>query len=142
MTDTTTLLTSSQYREATGLAERTLKRYLADGKIPGAIKDADGRWRIPAEAVPPTVGQPTARTEASAELVAHRQARRELEAQPTLMDVLARAAAYVDLETASRLLGVTEHAIRHNPEAFETQRWGERGSIVVPLRVIRQAAGL
>lgn len=140
MTDA--LLTTAQYREATGLAERTLKRYLADGKIPGASKDAEGRWRIPATAMPPVTGPAPVRTELSAELVAHRAARRELEAQPTLADVLARASAYVDLEQAARLLGVTEYAIRHNPDRFGVERFGPNGSMVVPLRIIREVAGL
>ena len=137
-------VTTNQYREATGLAERTLKRYLAQGKIPGALKDDDGRWRIPADAEPPVVGEtpPAQASEAQALILAQRAARRELEAQPTLADVIAREPAFVPLETAARLLGITAHAIRSNPQAFETQRWGERGSLVVPLRIIRQAAGL
>lgn len=45
------MLTVDQYAERTGRSVRQIRRYLADGRIPGAVSVA-GRWSIPADALP------------------------------------------------------------------------------------------
>lgn len=42
----------AEWCEAWGLSERTARRYLADGRIPGAVKRGRA-WEIPADATPP-----------------------------------------------------------------------------------------
>ncbi len=122
MTDTATIyLSTAQYREATGLAERTLKRYQAPVNVD---RDAAAGNR--------------------AIVAAHNAARRELEARPTLEDVLARASAYVPLDEASQLLGVPPFVIRKDPQAFDALVYGGKGhrTILVPQATIRRVAGI
>jgi predicted site-specific integrase-resolvase len=44
------MLTREQYGELHGIAGRTMQRYLAEGRIPGAVKDERDRWSIPSTA--------------------------------------------------------------------------------------------
>jgi hypothetical protein len=44
------MLTPSAYAARHDLGHRTVQRYLEQGRLEGAVKDDDGRWRIPADA--------------------------------------------------------------------------------------------
>lgn len=124
------LLTLQGYVDRTGKTERTVRRWLAAGDLPGARKDRGGQWMIPADAVyTPGAGAALALVEPEPEPVSLAG---ELDALPALL-------ALVD---ASRLLGVTEYAIRRNREFFGAVRLGPRGSLVVPASVVRELAGL
>jgi hypothetical protein len=44
------MLTREQWGELHGYKGRTMQRYLAEGRIPGAVKDERGNWSIPSTA--------------------------------------------------------------------------------------------
>ena len=44
------MLTREQWGELHGYKGRTMQRYLAEGRIPGAVKDERGNWLIPSTA--------------------------------------------------------------------------------------------
>ena len=44
------MLNRKQYGELYAIADRTMQRYLAEGRIEGAVKDERGNWSIPSTA--------------------------------------------------------------------------------------------
>jgi hypothetical protein len=67
---------------------------------------------------------------------------KELSTQPTLKDFLDHETAYLPLEVAARLLGITEYAIRKHPEEYGVVPRGDHGGAVVPQSTIRRIAGI
>lgn len=146
-----TMLPAAQWAELHGVSLRSARRYLSNDALRGAEK-RQGAWYIPAETTPPTPGSHTrpAGTELAhqgpAAAPAPRQARAG--AEPTLEGSLATQPAYLDLETAARLLGVEPGVITRNPELFGAQRLGERAANrgrrawLVPQATVRTTAGL
>lgn len=55
----TPMLSVTQYIAASGLSERTVRRCLADGRLPGAVQDPRGQWSIPAGILPLPAGTGT-----------------------------------------------------------------------------------
>src|SRR3954454_17938572 len=107
-----TTLSTAAYAERHGRSYRTVQRYLEAGQLPGAVKIGK-RWQIPADALPledttppaPTGGRAlttTTRTHAPATLAA------ALDVQP----------AYLDVDTAAQLLGITAYAVRRHADRF------------------------
>ncbi|WP_203757204.1 hypothetical protein [Cellulomonas chitinilytica] len=124
-------LTVEEYAHEKGVTTRSVRRWLAAGELPDAWPDGRS-YRIPrhAERVQ-TPGTGLVVTGQHSDAV--EELPRALAGAPT---------AWVDLETASRLLGVTPHAIVAHPDLFEPAKVGPRGSWRVPMRVIRRDAGL
>lgn len=46
------MCTPEQFAPLVGKSERTVRRWCAEGRIPGAVQDAAGDWRIPSNARP------------------------------------------------------------------------------------------
>jgi len=150
------LLNLEQYRAAVGAAsggnppsERTVRRWIADDRMPGLELAADGSWLIPADAEPGAKGahpRPQQRSshvapsQAVDRVTAAAPARRP--AVPTLPALLAEQPAYLDLDTASQLLGIPVRAIRRNRDHFGAVPFGDRGRLVVPQSVVRAIAGV
>ncbi|MGY4645878.1 hypothetical protein [Cellulomonas sp. URHB0016] len=134
----TTMLSKEKYSEKTGIAPRTLDRYLPEGRIEGAVKDSRGAWRIPADA----------RLLPSTAVV--RQAEPDVVPPPPdvrLADAIATLPAFVNVVTAARLLGIPADVVRENAVELDGRQWGRRLSDherawVIPLATIRRLAGL
>ncbi|WP_157372878.1 hypothetical protein [Agromyces sp. Root81] len=126
----TSLLTLQGYVDATGKTERTVRRWLAAGELPGA-ELRDGAWMIPADAV--------RRVGGSAE-VARIGGDSQVTAPVSLTSLLDEQPALLPLDVAARLLGTSEYSIKSNRDMFDVRRIG-RG-LVVPQRVVRELAGL
>jgi hypothetical protein len=133
----TTMLSKEAYSAKTGIAPRTLDRYLPEGRIEGAVKDSRGAWRIPADApvLPSTA--------------VVRQAEPDVVPPPPdvrLADALAVLPAFVDVATAARLLGVPADVVRENVGELEGRQWGRQSkhgrTWVIPLATVRRLAGL
>ncbi|UOE45288.1 helix-turn-helix domain-containing protein [Agromyces larvae] len=128
------MVTVAEYARQRGITERTVRRWLAAGEL-SAARQLRGRWMIPADA------EPVAHESASLErprTSTPRPARPPL----TLSAALDESPVFLTIETAARLLGVSEHAVRANRETFGVVRLGAHGSLVVPQRVLREFAGL
>lgn len=123
------------------LSERTVKRWLTAGELPGAEKDAAGQWRIPAESVR------TVKESAEVVPLAGRHG--------TVAPVMAATApdwdmlpTFLTLEQASQLLSpVTPRGIAANADYFGAVMLTIEGGhgharLMVPLATIKRLRGL
>jgi len=109
-----------------------------------------GRWMIPLDAeVEHQAAQGTVVRQAPAAAPATTQApRARATATMTLEGELGGQTAYLDLETASRLLGIPADVVVRHREEFGTVRYGDldpstrRRAWVVPASTVRAIAGL
>jgi len=139
-----------QYAEHRNTTERTVRRWLKDGWLPGATQYPDGRWDIPRDAIEQKPLFPVATTAPANGQAASPDvsgvvsvARQGDTAQGlSLAQALDQHPALLSLEQASRLLGIPESAIRRQAEELGALPWGPRGTLVVPARVVRALAGL
>ena len=147
------MLTVAQYAEHRGKTIRTVRRWLADPQLVealGAVQLEDRTWMIPADAEPTVeqraavVGLPTSAVARNTQQPTSRDVSRVSRptTPATLEQLLQLEPAYLDLETASRLLGVPVRAIRRNREAFGAVPYGDRGRLVVPQAIVRRVAGV
>lgn len=163
-------LSLNEWAEADNTHPRTVKRWLANGEIPGAYKDAfTGEWRIPQDAS--RQRRPLNAEDASAVAAAggpsdilfgeHPGAGQGLpwwaspellagqlalagpaqDAAPTRLEMLDEESAFLTIERAARFLGVPQAQIRANPETFGLMPVGINGSLMVPKSTIRQFEG-
>ncbi|QCS26967.1 helix-turn-helix DNA binding domain protein [Microbacterium phage TimoTea] len=118
------------------VATRTVRRWLDAGRVPGAVK-VGNKWSLPADAIVqdalPGVMDTVKDTSAPVALRAG--------AELTVAGVLAPLPVMVPLDTAARVLGVSEYALRRNADYFQLQRLGARGSYVMPKSRIRELEG-
>jgi hypothetical protein len=112
------------YAEAHGVNHRTVREWLANDLLPGAMKDTRGKWFIPANAV---------RQE--------KQAVATREDEP-VQEGPRRMPAFFSVADAAAFLGLSEYRVRQEREAFEVKPWGDNGALVVPAYVIRRYLGL
>lgn len=140
------LLTLDGYVRQTGKSERTVRRWLADGRLEGAHLDDAGMWVIPADAVPGAPGSAGPRPVGTAVAATStpRAAGRApaVAAAPTLPALLDGATGYLDVDTAARLLGIPAAAIRRHRGDFDAVPYGPHGSLVVPQAAVRRVAGI
>lgn len=125
------LQTVAEYAKARRITDRTVKRWLAAGELPGAQKDEQGRWLIPADAD---------RTEASGQLVALEQTRQLVEQLPAPRS-LDELPSFLSIELAARILDISQHAITTHRDYFGVVPFGPNGSLVVPLATIKKIRG-
>lgn len=129
------MLGVKQYAEHVGAGERTVRTWLADGKLTGARK-LNGVWMIPADDRP-------VESASAGELATLPQAVRHLPQVPAGLGAeLAGAPAFLELELAAHLLGIPVSAVRRHREYFELVPFGERGRLVMPAARVRTIAGL
>lgn len=125
-------LTAAQYADQAGASERTVKRWLADGELPGATKDERGRWLIPAD---------TTRTPgADVVPLAPRHMTRPMTTQQPGPELDALP-SFLSIDQAAHILGITAYAIRKHREYFDAQPFGPNGALVIPLATIRKVRG-
>lgn len=126
-----TLLDLDGYAARQGVSTRTIRRWLDAGEIPGAVKIA-GKWAIPADAI---------RQVAQDALVPTSPSRAPARQPATVVTVLDTQPVFLDLETASQLLGITVHALKAHPDYFALVRYGHRGAWVMPKYRVHQLNG-
>lgn len=131
------LLTASQYADAVGASERTVKRWLAADEIPGAQRDPSGRWLIPADAerVPTPAGV--------VQMLRDTNSAVDVRQLPTPAEIVEQLPALVPVgEDLARLLGIPETAIRRNhDDYFQLKPFGPHGSLVMPRHRIKEIFG-
>lgn len=156
----TRMLTIDEYAERVGKSARVIKRALYGEDsymIPGAVRDAEDRWRIPENAVrvkrpaeqgpeapttglqlvPPSATFPTGAT--GGQMVQWPPAAEA--AEPTLREELDDQPGFMTIAAAAEYLGIPEKQIRSNPERFGLEAVGYAGSPRVPQRVVRRIMG-
>lgn len=135
------MISIDDFAEQRQASTRTVRRWLAAGKIPGAVQ-IGGKWSLPADAIVqdtlPGV-MDTARDAGRA--VAVQQRGHVTDTSMTVNAVLAPLPVMVTLDVAARVLGISEYAIRANADYFELVRMGERGAYVMPKARIRELEG-
>ena len=113
-----------QYAELHHAGERTVRTWLADGRLHSAVKHGNV-WMIDPNDEP-----------------AEPQAVQHVPHGATLDAELASSPAFLELEQASRLLGIGVAAIRRHRDYFELVPFGPNGSLVMPAAVVRRVAGV
>lgn len=130
------MMAAADYADLIQVSERTVKRWLADGELPGAMKDERGRWLIPSTAE---------RTASPAEVVT---LDRPMTSPMTGVEVTHPAQMSLDIlpsfltiDQAAQILGISRHAIATHREYFDVVPFGSNGSLVVPLATIKKIRG-
>lgn len=126
-----------EYAAANGKHPRTVKEWLAQGLLPGAVQDPDTkRWQIPVGAVR-TAPQQQALSRPAAP-------RTEVTAAPRSATIdWNDAPAFLTLEQAVGLLKpITAYAITSDPDYFGAVKKGEHGAWLVPLATVLRFRGL
>ena len=144
--DGVTMLTSTDYTDFHGVSFRSVKRWVQANEIPGAIspeQSGDGKWWIPADSIrrPGGGGASSDVAVSESNSLATLPGVKELSKMPTLKEYLDHEPAYLPIETAARLLGITEYALRAHKDEYGAVPRGDHGSLVVPQVSIRRAAG-
>lgn len=134
------MISIDQFAELHKASTRTVRRWLADGRIPGAVMDGK-KWMLPAEAIVQDTLPGVMVARDSGRDVAVQQRGHGNDTSMTVAGVLAPLPVMVTLDVASRVLGISEYAIRQHAEYFELQRMGERGAYVMPKARIRELEG-
>jgi hypothetical protein len=141
-------LPAQEYADLQGISFRSVKRYLAEEELPGAIF-YDKKWLIPADAERSQHKELVVRngTEVQVHAVQGGSSTplgtmKDYSKMPTLEQALDHQTAYVTVEEAANLMGITEYAIRNHPEEYGVVPRGRHGGAVVPQAVIRKIAGL
>lgn len=135
------MISIDQFAELHNASTRTVRRWLSDGRIPGAVM-VGNKWSLPAEAiVQDTLPGVMDVARDSGRSVAVQQRGHGNDTSMTVAGILAPLPVMVTLDVASRVLGISEYAIRQHAEYFELQRMGERGAYVMPKARIRELEG-
>lgn len=132
---TNPMISIDAFAEQHAVATRTVRRWLDNGRIPGAVKVA-GKWSLPADAIVSDTLPGVMDTVKDSSSSTSRAA-----AQLTVPAVLAPLPVMVPLDRAAAVLGVTEYTLRKNAGYFELQRLGAHGAYVMPKSRIRQLEG-
>lgn len=150
-------LSVAEFAMARGTSTRSIKRWLADGELPAAEKDAfTGQWRIPRDATRIKTAKSAEETKpvnhsellaqmgvmampGGGEVIPWQQVPEPPE--PTLRERLDDETGYLTIEEAAGYLGIPQAQIRANAERFGLEAVGVNGSLRVPQRVIRRVMG-
>lgn len=146
-------MTPAEFGEIHGASARTVQRWCEAGEIPGATRDRRNRWHIPPGSTRVEILHDDDDASRQVGAVSRQVAtRRDVSGAVATMAALPQGGglsayletltAYISLEVAAQVLGIPEAAIRRNAEELGAKRWGDRGTLVVPLRAVRDAAGL
>lgn len=135
------MLGVKQYAEHVGAGERTVRTWLADGRLRSARK-LGNVWMIAADDRPADAVQQPAPAGELVTLPADWDVPHMPQAGGRLAGELDAAPVFLELDRAAAILGVSAHAIRSNREYFGVVPFGRNGSLVVPQGVIRRLAGI
>jgi hypothetical protein len=128
------------FAEQHSVSTRTVRRWLADGRIAGALQ-VGNKWALPADAIVSETLPGVMDTVKDTSSPAGAVARAQQPAQLTVAGILAPLPVMIPLDVAARVLGISEYAIRQHADYFELQRMGEHGSYVMPKRRLRELEG-
>ncbi|WZB38970.1 helix-turn-helix DNA binding protein [Microbacterium phage Ekko14] len=134
----TSMISIDAFAAQRKVATRTVRRWLDAGRIPGATKVA-GKWLLPADAIVQDALPGVMDTVKDAPVSIDR--RQHAGSELTVAGVLAPLPVMVPLDTAARVLGVSEYTMRRNADYFQLQRLGAHGSYVMPKSRIRELEG-
>lgn len=137
MSTPTAMLSIDEFAEARKASTRTVRRWLSDGRIPGAVM-VGNKWSIPAAAI---VQDTLPGIMTSTRDVAVPERGHVRDTSMTVAAVLASLPVMVPLDVAHNVLGVSEYAMRQNADYFGLVRMGERGAYVMPKARIRELEG-
>lgn len=128
-----TFVAVATYAGLVDVSERTVKRWLASGELPDAVKDERGRWLIPANAE---------RQISTGELVTLDPRPMTRHMTPTVPN-LDELPSFLTVDQAAQLLDVSRHAILtpRGREYFDVVPFGVNGSFVIPLATIKRIRG-
>lgn len=136
-----TFVSIDAYAAGQGVSTRTVRRWLDAGRISGAVK-VSGAWSIPANARPVEPIAGVMDTVKPAAPVHPWAPPRTAAAPVTVASELASIPVMVPVDTAARILGISERAVRRNPEYFHLVRLGgQGGAYVMPKARIRELEG-
>jgi hypothetical protein len=133
------MLGLQQYAAAAGVSERTVKRWLKDNELRGAIQDARGRWMIPADAERVVQASDIAPIRPETPIALQTYQRTTPPTAPA--EIVAQLPGFVQLEHAATVLGIPETAIRRNRDHFDLQPFGPHGALVMPRHRILEILG-
>lgn len=123
----------AEFAAIQGKTERTVRMWLNNDEVPGAVRNDRGVWSIPRTAM----RQPRS-LEAEREAAAVEKVRGDL----TVSDVLAAHPAFVSVDVAAALLGITPYAVRTHAAELDARPWGDNGATVIPQSAIRRVLGI
>ena len=147
------------YAGIVGATDRTVRRWLGNGEVPGAQRDITGKWEIPAGSVrrAKTPDEVRAFREGETGLVnaaehsevgvpaTYPSTEMTLSGpvtEPTLVQSLDDETGYLSISDASHYLGIPQAQILANAERFDLAPVGVNGSMRVPQRIIRRVRGI
>lgn len=123
----------AEFAEIQGKTERTVRMWLNNDEVPGAVRNDRGVWAIPRHAMRNPRPLDVEREQAAVE-----KARAEL----TVADVLERHTGLLTVEQAAALLGITPFAVRKHADDLDGRYWGDNGALVIPQAAIRRILGI
>jgi len=155
----TTYVDIETYAGIVGATDRTVRRWLGNGEVPGAQRDTTGKWEIPASAVRRAKSPEEVRAYREAEAAGINAAEHseigvpalypgtELTlagpvTEPSLVQALDDETGFLSIADASHYLGIPQAQILANPERFDLAPVGVNGSMRVPQRIIRRIMGI
>ena len=132
------MISIDAFAQQRGVATRTVRRWLDAGRIGGAVK-VGNRWSLPADAA--VQDAPASSTSAGSELQLASSGHGHDMSGVTVAGVIAQLPVMLTLDVASRVLGVSEYALRKKAGYFELQRLGAHGAYVMPKARVRELDG-
>ena len=136
-------MTPDQFATLHRVDARTVQRWCKNGEIPGAVKTSTG-WQLPPDAmrITPLPGTDVSATRRdSVAVVADIPTRRD-DVGDTLAGALSVLPAFLTLEQASPLLGISVSAILRRRAEYDVEPRGDHGRLMLPARVVRAFAGI
>lgn len=129
------MMTVDQFAAERKVSRRTVMRRLASDKgIPGAEKRGK-QWMIPADANVSDTGHGTVAR-------AERPAAAAVGPALSLAALLDGKPAFLSIEDAALLLGISEYAVRSNRVEFGGLPVGSNGATMIPQATVRRIAGI
>lgn len=131
------LLPVTAYAARHNKTDRTVRRWLKDELLPGAVMQ-DGKWLIPADVLPMPTSEPVAT------LVSSRAPDPAATPPSTLAGALDAMPAYLTTEQAAHLMGLKARTVARNAKRWGGEQiGGENGQAwMIPAAAVREIAGL
>jgi hypothetical protein len=131
------LLPVTQYAAHHNKTDRTVRRWLKDDLLPGAVLQ-DGKWMIPADVLPMPTSAPTG------SVVTTRAPDPAATPPSTLAGALDQLPAYLTTDQAAHLLGLKPYTVARHAKRWGGERLGGPNgqAWMIPAAAVRTVAGL